>query len=68
MVKEPNRQTPKTEIWKHNGFIGSATMMQKQCQAIFNSRTATDSSKELATKIYNIAKQLEISLRAGRAI
>jgi hypothetical protein len=49
-------------IWKHNGFKGSAKMIEMQALAIVQSETATDKSKALAYKIVNDARNLGKSL------
>lgn len=53
-------------IWQHNGFRGSARMMQMQCLAICQSKTATEEAKGLATHIYELAGQLAAELKTRK--
>ena len=46
------------EIWRHNGFLGSARMMQMQCGAIMCSQTATHEAKVRASEICAKARDL----------
>lgn len=55
------------EIWRHNGYIGSAHMMMAQCNGILQSKTATTEAKKEAMTIYKAAERLAIALRKGRA-
>lgn len=50
-------------VWRHNGFMGSAKMMQSQCAAIINSETTTPGTKYLAQQIQNLAFDLGRKLR-----
>lgn len=50
-------------IWRHNGFLGSARMMQMQCQAIMCSPTATLEAKVRASEICAKARDLYELLR-----
>jgi len=50
-------------IWQHNGFIGSAKMMQGQCKRIIASRTATPLAKSYATDILALSEKLTTALR-----
>jgi hypothetical protein len=51
------------ECWKHNSFLGHARMMQMNCQAILNSKTATEEAKAIAVRIENDAEMLETALK-----
>lgn len=70
MTKTINWNSPvwqkRQAIWRHNGFLGSAAMMKKQCAGIINSQTATAKSKDLAEKILSLAIALEESLKERR--
>lgn len=49
--------------WRHNGFIGSAKMMQAQCNAIIKSPTTTTDTKNLAAEIKLWAGTLALKLK-----
>lgn len=51
-------------VWRHNGFLGSAKMMQAQCIAILKSTTATDEAKQIAVRIETDARLLADALRS----
>ncbi len=52
--------------WRHNGFSGSARMMQMQALAICQSSTATDAAKALADEIYIKASRLLTELKTRK--
>lgn len=54
------------ERWKHNGFMGSARMMQQQCRAILCSNTTTDEAKAIAVRIEQDAEMLGEALRTRK--
>lgn len=51
------------EIWRHNGFAGSARMTQAQMAAIQSSSTTTKRTKQLAVQIEALAVELAGSLK-----
>lgn len=53
-------------IYRHNGFFGWAYMMKSQSQAILNSGTATDETKQIARQILNLSLQLAKSLKTRK--
>lgn len=53
-------------IYRHNGFFGWAHMMKSQSQAILNSETATDETKQIARQILNLSRQLAKSLKTRK--
>lgn len=53
-------------MWKHNSFIGHATMMQKQATAINNASTTSATAQRIAREIYRLARELELNLRNER--
>ena len=53
-------------VYRHNGFFGSAHMMKSQCQAILNSETATDETKQIASQIRHLSLQLAKSLKTRK--
>ncbi|HEY9155553.1 MAG TPA: hypothetical protein VIM69_10500 [Opitutaceae bacterium] len=54
------------KLWQHNSFIGHATMMQKQCAAIYSADTTSATAKSLAKEILRLARELETNLRNER--
>lgn len=63
MDKKADAWEKRQKIWRHNGFRGSARMMQMQCRSILDSETANKASKETATKILRLASDLYESLK-----
>lgn len=53
-------------IWRHNSFLGHATMMRMQCRTIIVSDTATDETKAIAQQILDLAVELEVSLHTRK--
>jgi hypothetical protein len=49
-------------VWRHNGYIGSARMMEVQCNSIIDASTTTSEAKEIAVRIRADARLLRIAL------
>ena len=61
-LREDKMDNKRKMIYRHNGLFGSAGMIRAQCRAILTSCTATDETKELASKIDVLAQELQQSL------
>lgn len=56
------------ERWKHTQYLGSARMTMCNMAALMENRsTVTDESKALASQIWNLAAQLEKSLKIRKS-
>lgn len=52
--------------WRHNSFFGHAKMMQSNCRAIMESKTATSEAKAIANRINTLALELADALQTRR--
>lgn len=52
------RSEKSDEAWKHNGLLGSNSMMMNHLRNVINSLTTTDNSKALARDMLNDAFNL----------
>ena len=53
-------------IWRHNGLLGSVALSKSMCVAIYNVKTTTDESKEIAVAVENLLDLLYASLKTRR--
>lgn len=52
----------KQRVWRHNSYMGHATLTSKNMQAIIDSDTTTLEAKALARQIQSLAGQLYVAL------
>lgn len=50
-------------VWKHNGFRGSARMMQMQLNAIINSDSTDFGTKDIAREMMYLVEHLQDALK-----
>lgn len=58
MPETPEQRDRRRVIWKHNSFLGYASMLISNMEKIINSTTATDETKQLADKIQQDGRKL----------
>lgn len=68
MVKKPRQEYKyaSKKVWDHNRHIGLAVLMQRQCDAIWQSSTASPTAQRIANEMYRLAGELELNLRNER--
>ena len=60
--ESPEGRERRLRAFRHNSFVGHARMMQQQANAIANSNTTTEETKQIADQIYDLAGKLSRSL------
>lgn len=56
----------KQRVWRHNSYMGHATMMLAHTHSIIESDTATADAKNIALQIRALAYQLREALRTRK--
>ena len=66
MPSATERAEQRKRIWRHNSFFGHCAMGTVHMQAIYNAKTTTEESRDLARQIHELLTQLSASLRTRK--